>query len=230
MPLNDYGRATLKSTDLTRFIKSLRKHFERLGHLGIKYVAGSEYGSHFQRPHYHIIFYNLPLDDLVVVGKNKIGDIYYESKLISKYWIFGMHKIGLVTFESAGYVARYTLKKSSLLDYKNLGIEPEKLRMSKGVGKNYFDENYHVIFKKGYVVLPTKKGNRKFALPSYFYRLLSKKTSDYKLLDSAVRRKRKYAERSDFYLDKKSPLTRVERLASQQARDHDLKRILQHKK
>ncbi len=74
-----------------------------------------------------------------------MGYPYFVSKLIDKIWSKGIHKISSVTYQSAGYVARYTLKKVKKLDYEKLCIEPEKLYMSKGIGKKYFEENKNIF-------------------------------------------------------------------------------------
>ncbi len=70
VPKNENNtKNTIKNSDLTKFVKSLRKHFERKGHTGIKYLMASEYGSKYHRPHYHICFFNLPLEDLEKMEK-----------------------------------------------------------------------------------------------------------------------------------------------------------------
>lgn len=167
IPKNQYGKNTLKQKDLTTFINSLRKHFERKNHNGIKYLASSEYGTKTKRPHYHICFFNLPITDTELLKKKK-GNNYYISKTIDKIWNKGMHVIGKTTYESVGYTARYTLKKLEKIDYKKNDIEPEKLTMSKGIGLKFFEENWEKIYKYDYI--PTEERN--FKPPKYYDRKL----------------------------------------------------------
>lgn len=180
IPVNDKGIFTVSYKDLSRFIESLRKVFTRQGIKDIKYLASSEYGSRLNRPHYHLCFFGLPLNDLELTGEvSKLGHPYFVSKLVDKIWNKGIHKIGRVTYQSAGYVARYTLKKLSNLDYKKLGIEPERLFMSKGIGKKYFEENKEHIYKYDVVNLNTDKVLIKLQPPRYFDRLYEKHNSDH---------------------------------------------------
>lgn len=178
VPVNDKGIFTVRYKDLRRFIESLRKVFTRQGVKYIKYLASSEYGSRTNRPHYHICFFGLPLDDLEPTGeKSNLGHSYFVSKLIERIWGKGIHKIGRVTYKSAGYTARYTTKKLKSLDYKKLSIEPEKLFMSKGIGKKYFEENKEHIYKYDVVNLNTDKELVKLQPPRYFDRLYEKQNS-----------------------------------------------------
>ncbi len=86
--------------------------------------------------------------DLELTGEvSKLGHPYFISKVVDRIWGKGIHKIGRVTYQSAGYVARYTLKKANKLDYEKLNIEQEKLYMSKGIGKKYFEDNFEDIYQ-----------------------------------------------------------------------------------
>lgn len=180
IPVNDKGIFTVRYKDLRQFLKSLREYFRRRDIKKIKYLASSEYGSRTNRPHYHICFFGLPLDDLELTGeKSNLGHPYFVSKLVERIWGKGIHKIGRVTYQSAGYVSRYTLKKVKKLDYEKLGIEPEKLYMSKGIGKKYFEENKEHIYKFDVVNLNTDKGLIKLQPPRYFDRLYEKQNSEH---------------------------------------------------
>lgn len=169
------GIPTLQPKDLTRFIKSLRKHFERKNHIGIKYLAGCEYGEERGRPHYHIIFFNLPLEDIKPNGrKNEINQPYYSSKLIDKLWGKATRTcdIGKVTYESASYTTRYSFKKIHASKTKELGIEPEQLRMSNGIGKKWLEQekNYNSLWELNHVIIKNNKGVINAPLPKYFKR------------------------------------------------------------
>lgn len=117
LPLDDDG-PTLRKRDLQLFMKRLRWSFPDKR---VRFFACGEYGSHTQRPHYHVILFGLGLSDFgdcVVKKYNKLGQPLWISDRLSKIWPFGYHLIGAVTKESCDYVARYTLKKQFDLDSK----------------------------------------------------------------------------------------------------------------
>lgn len=78
----------------------------------IKFMMCGEYGSeeHTQRPHYHAIVFGYHPSDKKVF-KHKDGIITYSSDELDNIWGLGYSTTGDVTFESAAYVARYTMKK-----------------------------------------------------------------------------------------------------------------------
>ena len=167
--------------DITKFINSLRKYFERKGHTGIKYFYAGEYGETTKRPHYHMILMNCPLDisqfyDFHIDGR---GKEHWKSPEIEKYWDKGIIDIGEVEYASAAYVARYCMKKITddpdKTKYWANGMYPEFVRMSRrpGIGSKYFNENMETIYKndKLYVknfhgktieVKPPKAWDKKF--------------------------------------------------------------------
>ena len=147
---------TLYPNDITKFLNSLRKYFERKGHTGIKYFYAGEYGETTKRPHYHMILMNCPLDinafhDFYVEPTTK--KLHWKSYEIEKYWDQGMIDIGEVEFATAAYVARYCMKK--LTDdtdksvYWSQGKMPEFVRMSRrpGIGSEYYEEHKDEIYK-----------------------------------------------------------------------------------
>lgn len=178
--------------DLTLFFKKLRFDYEsKDDHIGIRYFACGEYGDHTSRPHFHIVFFNLPLDDLMIYKKNFDGSIYYNSDRLSKIWGKGHVVIAPVTFESAAYVARYVMKKQignpgkSYVEFNKLNKEFVTMSRRPGIARNYFDSNYKTIYRDDEVLVPTNKGVRSFKPPSYFDRLYTDINPDhmYKIMD-----------------------------------------------
>ena len=55
VPITDRGYMTLDKRDFQLFMKRLRK----LSANKLKYYAAGEYGELYQRPHYHLILFNL---------------------------------------------------------------------------------------------------------------------------------------------------------------------------
>lgn len=115
------GRHTLKPKDLTDFWKRLRKRFPKCK---ISYFACGEYGSLTLRPHYHACVFGLPLTDLVPMGASggvvrntdplapdSVSCRLTRSPVLDDVWGRGVVARGEVTFQSAGYVARYIMVK-----------------------------------------------------------------------------------------------------------------------
>lgn len=65
-------RNSLDPKDLQLFIKRLRKHYsKKYPGIKIRFLASGEYGDISWRPHYHIILFNCPIDDLSYIFERK---------------------------------------------------------------------------------------------------------------------------------------------------------------
>lgn len=164
--------ATLVKSDLQDFLKRLRKNSRQK----IRYFAAGEYGTGTYRPHYHLIIFGLHLDDVKVLRDNFCGQLYFTSDFISSCWPAGYHILGKVTWQSAAYVARYTMKKATHGFvpgyYKLAGIEPEFQTMSlkPAIGRQYYDDHPE-IFEYSTFNVSTLYGGRKMVPPEYFRKL-----------------------------------------------------------
>lgn len=158
----------LQPEDVTRFINTLRKHYERKGIKDIKYFYCGEYGEKGQRPHYHMILFGAPLDitkmyDGHIDPKHK--KFHFKSKEIDKWWQKGIVDIGEVEWNNCAYVARYCMKKISNDNNPNIyaskGKTPEFIRMSRrpSIGMRYYQEHKKDIYKNDEVIQRTIKGN-----------------------------------------------------------------------
>lgn len=115
LPYKD-GEPSLRIEDIQNFFKRLKKKYPDKQIL--RFWAG-EYGEKRGRPHYHAIIFGYKPTDLEKLRKpSNRGYTVYNSAELRKIWGMGHIVIGNVTAESAGYVARYTMKKA--------GIKPEK--------------------------------------------------------------------------------------------------------
>lgn len=169
---------TLVPEHLTKFMKDLRRYFEyHFGHTGIRFYACGEYGDKTQRPHFHLIVFNLPLNDLVQ-WKSVNGNPYFLSETILKIWEKGHITVCNVNWETCAYVARYIMKKwkgeGAKEFYEIKGIEPEFVRMSRnpGIGKKYFETNKEEIYKNDEIIAIGANGKaQKIKPPKYFDRL-----------------------------------------------------------
>lgn len=146
----------------TEFIKKLRNRG-----VACRYLLCGEYGSRTKRPHYHAILFGYCPDDLVFYKKSGENNLY-TSDFLSDIWSFGFVIVGDVSYESAGYVARYTTKK--------IGDSDAFITMSNrpGLAFNYLTpENMRSMLETGFVYGNFGKA-QKLSIPRYFHQFLEK--------------------------------------------------------
>lgn len=148
--------------DVQKFNKDLLRYYDyHYGYQGIRFYAGAEYGDQSGRPHYHVLYFGLPINDLKLYGHNHQGDLLYNSPSIEKIWSKGFVVIGQLTWQTAAYTARYVMKKRKGKDaqeyYDRLGIQPEFSLMSRrpGIGISYFNDHYEEIYQRDEIILPS---------------------------------------------------------------------------
>jgi hypothetical protein len=167
----------------------------------IKYLASGEYGSeeNTHRPHYHICLFGWEPTDKRFFKYNKRGDPIYISEEISKVWKKGFITVEELNYNTAAYTARYTLKKvkqygtpevqSEIIDtdtgetnYNPVlwkakeimdGKLPEFIRMSKGLGKEWY-KKYKSDTYKDYLYT----GKIKQKIPRYYDKQLEKENPE----------------------------------------------------
>lgn len=156
---------------LQDFMKALRhKYYPNK----IRFYACGEYGDTTNRAHYHLLLFNHDFPDKTKWGKTKQGHIRWRSAELEGLWDLGHSEIGTVTFQSAGYVARYILKKQKDAphlffvdkDGKTRQRNPEFTTMSRmpGIGKPWLDKFKTDVFPGDFVVIDGKK----FRTPRYY--------------------------------------------------------------
>ena len=169
---NDNGEAqatgTLDKRDLQLFFKRLRKKQEEQ----IRYYAVGEYGTEFERPHYHAIIYGLDLPDLTFHHKGKNGFPYYKSQIFENAWKKGICDLTTVSWDTCAYVARYMTKKlkgNEGKKYEITNIEPPFSLMSRkpGIARQWFDDHPD-CYDYDYINLTTAKGGKKIKHPRYY--------------------------------------------------------------
>lgn len=208
---------SLYPDDVKTFINSLRKYFEKKGHTGIKYFYCGEYGS-LERPHYHIIFMNLPLDPNQFY-KCKVDPLHHKahwkSHEIEHYWGKGFVDVAECEWSCVAYVARYCTKKLSKINddkyetYYSQGRLPEYIRMSKGIGKDYFKEHKDEIYKYDEIIMKTVKGNNgNYKPPAAFDRWMKEENPGFMMKvklsrQRAGERTEKLSQELSNYTDKK---------------------------
>lgn len=214
LPMTKEGLTTLRKKDIQDFKKRLRKYVAKheLAHKEwrnpyngkiqrpIRTFECGEYGYNGTRaaiggnPHYHMIIMNWIPDDLEFdkISK-KSGMPVFTSKTIDELWGKGYAPIGYITYESAAYVARYTMKKNGLAkierEYydveemdKKTGVfkmkrkwhnkkgiqESEFITMSQGIGRMWFINNIEKIKQNDCIIIKTGKGTVYRTVPRYY--------------------------------------------------------------
>lgn len=204
---------TLVPEELTQFIKNLRQIMKReYDQDNIRFMACGEYGSEGERPHYHIIFFNLnlPTEDLYnprIINK----EVYYQSHIIERAWggttndkntvnqnCKGICNISEATWNSIAYTARYITKKItgaiSEETYASKGQVPEFFRVSRnpGIGEGYYQKHKEEIYKNDEIIIKNRNGAISSKPPKYFDRLLEQEKPD---LFKKIKKKREKGEK-----------------------------------
>lgn len=92
------------------FMKRLRRYADPLGYTNIKYLHSGEYGDEHKRPHLHACLFGIDWPDKKLY--KEYDDIrLYTIDALRLIWGKGHVTTGDVNWHSAGYVARYALKK-----------------------------------------------------------------------------------------------------------------------
>lgn len=132
------------SLDKQEFVLFMRRLRRTYSDKKIRYFHCGEYGEKLGRPHHHVLLFGMDFDDKRLHKDNFRGDSMYRSASLEKLWPFGFSLIGELNYESAGYVARYTLKKvyGDRAEEHYGGKLPEYCTMSRrpGIGKGWFDK------------------------------------------------------------------------------------------
>lgn len=156
----------MQKRDLQLFIKRLRKYLDPKE---IRYYACGEYGDKMGRPHYHMALFNHQFIDLQIYRggqykhfKNQFSTAknqnpLYTSHVLEGIWKKGYCTIGELSFESAGYVARYVTKKITgppAKEHYN-GKAPEFALMSRmpGIGKPWLDKYFTDVYPKDFFTI-----------------------------------------------------------------------------
>ena len=153
---------TLYKKDVQDFLKRLRKNISSRDGEPVRYYMCGEYGTLNARPHYHLIIFNLHLQDLTFYKLNSQKEPLFNSQTMEKLWGHGFVVIGQVNWNTCSYVARYVMKKATgdgKKHYKELGMLPEYTNMSlkPGIGEIYYQLNKEQIYQLDELILPDGK-------------------------------------------------------------------------
>lgn len=126
---------------------------------GIRFFQCGEYGERLERPHHHVLLFNHSFDDVVPIRRQGSSGrpVLFRSKSLEDLWGHGFAAAGSVSFQSAGYVARYALKKvtGAAASKHYAGRVPEYLTMSRrpGIGHGWISKNLLDVYPSDVMVL-----------------------------------------------------------------------------
>lgn len=147
------------------FMKRLRK---AISPTVVRFFACGEYGAQSLRPHYHALIFGYAFPDREFQSTTTQGDRLYTSAILQKVWPQGLHAIGDVTVQSAGYVAGYCMKKVNPDDSRYfwthpvsglvVQLKPEFGLQSRrpGIGSAWFDRFSSDAFPSDFLVIEGK--------------------------------------------------------------------------
>ncbi len=182
-----YPGFSVYKRSLQLFLKRLRKKIaiQRINsktgrrqniYQSFRYLGCGEYGTKKQRAHYHLCIMGYDLPDKRYWKTSTSGEILYRSETLEKLWPYGYSSIGQVNWNTAAYVARYTLKKTKdgrTYEHTDKAtgewnqLRPEFLIMSKGIGKTWWAK-YRTDTDKDYIIV---NENKRVKVPRYYDKL-----------------------------------------------------------
>jgi len=158
---NGFLQPTLRRDHLHKYIDTLRHNlrnsriiFPRSVDKNFTFLSSGEYGDRFNRPHYHVIFFGIPVDVC--------------RSILIKSWHNGSIKVLPVKNGCIRYVLKYLSKqqfgKNADSAYFDYGLESPFVMFSKGFGSGYFKSQMKNIFKFGLL----KFGQKELPCPTYW--------------------------------------------------------------
>jgi len=180
---------SLNYTHFQNFMKYLRKwHHETHSKPDkpaqpLKFYMCGEYGEKLNRPHYHAAIFGLDFsEDRYYWRTSPSGHRCYRSPSLERLWTLGNCELGELTAQSAGYIARYVMKKqygkTADEHYQRTDpetgevyrLEPEFNKMSNrpGIGASWFAKYHMDVFPHDHVIV---NGTKQLP-PRYYVKLL----------------------------------------------------------
>lgn len=171
--------------DYSHFQGFMKRVRDRFRDRRIRFYMCGEYGDCFGRPHYHAILFNHDFSDKRYFKMSKDGKHrLYTSALLDEVWGFGHCLIGDCSIQSAGYVARYCMKKLTVPDenpnerYMFFNVvtgevfmrakEFSHMSLKPGIGAEWLQKFWRDVYPHGKVVVggmevkPPKFYDKKF--------------------------------------------------------------------
>lgn len=136
-----FDGGSLNKSDAQKFMKRFRFHFKLLDpNREIRYYLVGEYGDTTQRAHYHVLIFNVDLQE--------------ATTILEKSWKLGFVTVAELHINRLAYTCNYTLKKmTSLHDFPD-GRLPEFSLMSRKPAIGYYGLNLIIALLKDKKLFP----------------------------------------------------------------------------
>lgn len=161
--------------DFQKFVRRLRKAYAPNR---VRYYMCGEYGGQLGRPHFHACLFNIDFPDKTYWGTTESKAKLYRSETLERLWPYGFSSIGDVTFETAGYVARYCMKKitghNAKLWYGDRKPEYNAMSLKPGIGKTFLEKWKTDIYPNDYVIV----NGTKVKPPKYYDKIIEKENTE----------------------------------------------------
>lgn len=209
---------SLNYTDYQKFMKALRHRFPEKH---IRFFMVGEYGLDqddvnagmrnpgLGRQHFHALIFGHDFKDREFLKTTGSGEKIWRSETLEKLWSHGFSSVADLTFESAAYCARYSLKKVTgekaeehyVKVCKYTGeikpVKPEFINMSRrpGIGAKWLEKYKTDVYPHDNLKVLTKNGIKTVSVPAYYDKLLEEKEPD--LLEEIKLRRIENAKRHE---------------------------------
>lgn len=152
-----------------------------------RFLLSAEYGDRDKRPHYHAIYFGHDFREDRYPWKRSGQGLLYRSPRFETVWTFGHCLFADFTMDTAGYTARYTVKKPGGEEgdeqYRRREVDPvtgqvrewfvspEFLLSSRkpGLGASWFDAFKSDVFPSDFIVI----NGERFPVPRYYLNRLA---------------------------------------------------------
>lgn len=173
--------------DFQLFLKRVRDRFNcwdvTYGQWVPRFFMCGEYGERHGRPHYHAVLFGIRFPDRVLHKRARSGFDVFRSRMLDDLWELGECLTGDVSFQSAAYVARYSMKKVDFGSVRREMLDPETGEMvsrvhefchsslKPGLGANWLRRYWSDVYPHGKVTLP---GGFEIKAPRYYDGIFAK--------------------------------------------------------
>lgn len=135
----------------------------------VRFFMSGEYGDETLRPHYHALLFNCWFPDMKYWRMSDSGFKLYRSAELESLWTRGNSEIGMVSFESARYCAKYVTKRitgdGAAAHYGDRVPEFARMSLKPGIGAEWFKRHgWSDVLPDGQVVV----NGRKSAAPRFY--------------------------------------------------------------
>lgn len=166
-----------------------------------KYYVCGEYGSKYERPHYHAVVFGLDSDTLVRMWQGHAYDDECTGEVGAV--VLGHVDVGNVSGASIGYTLKYMAKGGTVPKFVRDDRVPEFAMMSKRLGARYLQKENVDYHRKGDNMFLRNPDGFTISMPRYYKEKIWTKQERHRMAkDTAELHEKKEAERQRKYVVK----------------------------